>query len=381
MDAKANVDEHEPEGLIPEIEEAMARDEAEWSKSEREESNTSGRDERGRFTGASNGQRTGQADAEQELEGEGDSATTEQSEARSGEREARSENDQSKATQSKKDGSATAAGRDGQQNPPEAGATPPKPDAKPADGRQASAWQKENERKARTWEGINATKAQLEADREQLKLEREALTAQQSQAQAQVRDAHGYTAEQYERAATTTTAKAERLAKQALEAEQAGDFAKADQLHSQAGEAQTAAKAMQDRASGLKGGNVWDRLKADLPEALQFNGPINVEIRKLLRGNPQLLGDPMGPYRAAVQVGRSVLQATEQKLATANVEAAKVPGLLKQIEELSARVKELQAATSLPGGGAAMSRGGSGGRKFEDLSVDEMERELQAEAV
>lgn len=359
-------------GTDPEIERQMAADEAEWAKvdSVDGQSADSGRNAKGQFTSSNDAERAGEEDAEG-LPGDAeDPATANQSKA-----------GKPAATEVTPK---PAAGEQAGKGEGEAGAKPeakPAEQAKPEATETGSAWAKENARKSRTWEGINQTKAELSAEKEQLRLEREQFIAQQQSASGKQTDADGYSAADYTRVGKTAAQKAEQFSQQAMEAEGRGDFTAADRLHAKAAEETQLAHVTQQRAAALAGasqpGAVWERLKADLPEALQFNGPINRELRGLLRSDPKLLGDPMGPYRAAVQVGRKVLQKTEAELATAKVEAGKVPGLQKQIEELSSQVRVLQQATSLTGGGGTISRGGEESKKFEDLSLEEMEAQLR----
>jgi hypothetical protein len=373
-------------GLDPDIEAQMAADEAAWGESNR--------DARGRFTSTNEAGDTGESSQD------GDVARADGDDAERGTRNAeRGIGEQGKAATNDNDGSeakAKAAGKNGEakSTATQDGETPPAKaganEAAKGDATKggeppranSSAWARENERKAKTWEGINQTKAELAAEREQLKLEREQFTAQQQQTATPRRDEAGFSAVDYERHAKRFASSAQMFTAQAMEAEGRGDFATADRLNEKAAREQQLAEAAQQQAKALGSANgpgaVWERLKADLPEALQFNGPINKELRATLRGNQALLADPLGPYRAAVLVGRKVLQETEGKLTAAQAEAAKVPGLQQKITELSARVQELQQATSLPGGGGTISRGqGSEGKAFADLSLEEMEQQLR----
>lgn len=351
---------------VPEIEQAIALDAAKWEKEGRDISDMPARDGKGRFT-------TG-AD-EQGDKPDGQRAAGEATEAKDGKAaspatERQSDSEKALATQGKEAGQQAGkpAGQQGSAD---------------ANGKQ-SAWAKENERKQRTWEGINETKKAIEAEREQLKLEREQFLAQQDtvRSRATATDGHGFTAAAYETNAKRFASNALAYQQKSMEAEARGAIEEADQWTAKATEESDLAKAAEGRAKAMRGDDtsaVWARLAADLPEALQAGNAMNVELRNALRGNRELLGDPMGPYRAAVQIGRKVLQKAEADAATAKAEAAKVPELQKQIAELSERVKELTRLTSLPGGGAATVREGSDGRKFEDLSLDQMEKQLNAE--
>jgi hypothetical protein len=353
------------QGADSEIEAAIAADEAQWkaqgrSDTQGEAGNGPPRDDSGRFLPNRSASQDGEAN---DADRDGAEIGADGSDAVAGP----TTNSDQQATQTGSQGK-------GAETPPDPGKAEGKPDNR-------SKFAKNAERLSRTWEGVNKEKAAIQAEREQFKLEREQFEAQTQAASVAARDTHGFTAADYERNSKLWQTAAANLTAQAIQAEAAGRLAEADELNAKAAEQQALAKAAQERAAGIKGGSgpkaVWERLAADLPEALQHNGPLNAELRAALRGNPQLMSDPMGPYRAAVMVGRKLLQATEAKLTAQTAEAAKVPGLLKQIAELSGKVKELQLATSIPGGGAAIHRSGSEGKRFEDMSLAEMEAELE----
>lgn len=343
-------------GEIPEIEAAILADSARWKTEGREGlEEIAPRDDKGRFTST---EEAGKPADEQEP----------------GAQRAGAETKEGKASEAK--GPATEQSDKQQQS-----SSAPKETAA-ADKAKGSAWAKENERKAKTWEAINETKKAIEADREQLKIEREQFIAQQQSTRTLERDAHGFTAAQYEANGKRFAANAASYQQKAMEAETRGNLEEADQFTAKAEEETQLAKAAAQRAETLRGAGtsaVWQKLTADLPEAMQHGSQLNTELRALLRGNREFLGDQFGPYRAAVQIGRKVLQKTEADLAAAKAEAGKVPELQKQIAELSERVKELTRLTSLPGGGAATVREGSEGRKFEDMTLEQMEAELNRE--
>lgn len=243
-----------------------------------------------------------------------------------------------------------------------------------------SKWAQEQERRGKTWQQINQEKAAIQAERDQFKLEREQFEAQQRSQAEQAQDEHGFTAAQYKAKAGEWETQA-RLKRQAqLDAESHGDYERSDRLQAQADELEKQAKLASERAAGMATTGpaaTWARLSQDLPEAMQ-SGPLFDEIRKVIRADPKIMSDPHGPYRAAVIVGRRVLGETQAALQKSQGEAAKVPGLQKQVSELSARVKELTRLTSLEGDGGIITREGSEGRRFEDLSITEMEAELSS---
>jgi hypothetical protein len=298
---------------------------------------------------------------------------------RSAEEEAaRASQEQAKAGQDKPAGStAEKTAADSKTNNTE---TDPKADNN--SGKPQSAFARENERKAKTWEAINQQKEELRREREQIELEKAQVQAIQAQGQQARRDEHGFTANDYATRAGQWTARAQELTQQAMAAEARGDFTESDRLNAAAAGEAALAKKAQARAATLKGGgvaDVWSSLGADLPEAMQYDSEVNKQLRATLRANAELLGHPMGPYRAAVRVGRELLTRQGAELAKAQAEAGKVKGLETQVSDLTRQLAELRQKTSLSGGRANLIRGDGGERKFDDLSIEEMERELLAQ--
>lgn len=353
------------------LERMIAADEAAdaASKAARE----SGRDERGRFTGdagSSNGQRPGQRAtpetisarraADNEAEG-GDSAGT------------------SAANQSQK---AEGGGQKAEVKPEAGGQKPPE---KPPEQQQQnngngnqSAYAKERDRRDNSWKALNAEKesfkAETEARRQELELREQTLKAREAALSRPV-TYRGYTAEQLDAGAKTFAQKAAAL-------EQAGDFEAADEQRALAQESQARAAELRRQAAAagvVSPEAAWATLKQDAPELLQLNSPMNQEMRALLQAQPQVLEGPHGPYRAALLVGKKVVGRLEAEVQKHRAEAAKVPELSKQIETLTARVKELESLTSLPGdGNGAYNRGGAE-RNWSDLSTAEQEAHLNRE--
>lgn len=243
-----------------------------------------------------------------------------------------------------------------------------------------SAYAKEQERKARSWEALNAEKEAYRREREQFDLERKQLEEQERQANSRKRDEHGFTAEQYQQRAAQWNARASALSSQAMEAEARGDYAAAERLQQEAQQEAGLARTASARAQTLSGGGVtatWRSLGADLPEAMAVGSEMNAAIRAAIRGNPELLGSPLGPYRAAVKVGRELLMKQGKELETAKAAASKVPGLEKQLAEVSRQLSDLRARTSLPGGQANLSRGGNEGDDFASMSLEQQEAWLR----
>jgi hypothetical protein len=336
------------QGLDPELAAQMAQDADEWQKQGRDtdldgdtpESGDQTRDEHGRFTSQ---------------ESEGDKPDADQA------------GDAAPANDEKPDASQPAEQLQAKEHSTET----KKDEAEKQQQEQGkSKWAREQERKAKSWEELNNAK-------EQFRLEREQFEAQQKS--VSVKDEAGFTAAQYQDAAAKFASKAQAMRQRQLEAEARGDFEAAEKIESEADRHDTLAKNASERAGTLSatGPNAaWSRLAQDLPEALQRDSQMFSELRKAIRGNPSLMADPFGPYRAAVQIGRKALGETKAALSKAQADAAQVPKLSRQVEELTAKVRELTRLTSLEGEGGIMSREGSEGRRFEDLSIAEMESQL-----
>lgn len=345
----------EAQGIDPEIAAEMQRDAEAWKRQGRDtnldddtpEQTDRPRDENGRFTSQ---EQEGKPDADQA--GDAD--------------EAKEGDDASQPTEKPQ------ALKDGK--------PPTETETTKTDQQEKSKWAREQERKGRTWDEINKSKSQVQQEREQLDLERKQWEAQRETLTGQVKDESGFTAAEYQQAAGNYTQRAQGLRRQQLEADARGDFDTADRLGNEAGKFETLATKAKERIDQLSatGPNAaWTRLGQDLPEALQAGSPLFAELRKTIRDNPKLLADPFGPYRVAVQIGRKTLETTQAQLAKATTESAKVPGLEKQVAELSAKVKELTRLTSLTGDGGTLVREGSSGQPFEDLSLEQMEAQLR----
>jgi hypothetical protein len=115
-----------------------------------------------------------------------------------------------------------------------------------------------------------------------------------------------------------------------------------------------------------------------MPEVLQAGNAFNTDLRALIANDASLLEHADGPWRAVVAVGKKVVGKLEADLQRAGGEAAKVPALTEKVATLTARIKELEGQLSLPGGGGALNRGG-GNRQWGELSVSEMETQLDRE--
>lgn len=238
-----------------------------------------------------------------------------------------------------------------------------------------SNYRKEVERRERSWQELNRQKEELKRERDEFDLQRQTVT-EREKALRRVPQRNGYTADAYEAAAPKFEAKAREL-------EMAGDFEKADEQRQLAESAKVTAAELRKQApgAGLTSDEAWKRLKTDLPEALNVTSPLNRELRALIQTRPDLLADEAGPYRVAVLAGRKLVAGLEQELARHQGESRKVPELTKQVETLTARVRELEGKTSPAGdgGGGAANRGNGRGRDFNAMTTAEQEAHIERE--
>jgi hypothetical protein len=239
-----------------------------------------------------------------------------------------------------------------------------------------SSYRKEIERRERSWQELNKQKEAAKAREDELELREKTLVARERAlaTRGQAAKLNGYTAEDYDAAAPKFEA-------QAAVFEQAGNFDEADKQRALAEKAREAAAQLRARnPAGDAVTQSWQKLKSDLPEALNAASPLNRELRALIQTRPDLLGDEAGPYRVAVLAGRKLVAQLEGEKNKLAAEAQQVPGLKQQVEALTAKVRELEQLTSLPGGGGNLNRGGgSGGKSFSTMTLAEQEAAIERE--
>jgi hypothetical protein len=366
---------------IPEIEAAIAADEAKWAETEQSAGakggdRGDGRDEGGRFT------RAEQSETGEEAGDDGQRPAGENEEGQPEE----GGSQPAKPGQPKQDGTK----KEGEKKPPTEQQQSSQNQQKPNGQQQQqqeqqrrSAFAANQQRLEKTWSAINERKTELDAREEALKVREEQFAAQQTTVRESARDENGRTAGDYRKWAQGTRAKAMSAMQAAEAAEARQDWENADAFRTEASRLEALAKKADTAASSIKSRDInepWAKLAEDLPEAMQMGHEVNRQLLAALKDR-SLMADPYGPFRAAIRIGRTVLKATETKLTKAEGEAAKVPKMQKQIEELTAQLNELRTRTALPGGGEAnLNRDGAGGPAWEDLPLEEMERRLTAEA-
>jgi hypothetical protein len=308
--------------------------------------------------------------------------------------------------------SATNGHRAGQDRPTGDGATngtpaqppgeaSPKPDAQAADGQaqqngkpdsteeDGSKFRKSQDRANRSWKQINEDKVKLEADRVALDAERKQWEAQRAQAASSPQAGQNGAAAQ----AAPRYFSAAELDASAAEFDARGQFDTADKVRAEsdriraggapmlkksapaqpaAATAQQAAPVRNDAATRES----WGKVSAEIPEAVTPGSAINQALISFIRGNPEVMQHPNGPYLAADYVRAKAMSASVPKL---TAEAARVPELTKQVETLTAKVRDLEKLTELPGGGSPPNRGTAEIRPFSELSTADQERQLDSE--
>ncbi len=345
-------------GDLQRLEQLIAGDEAADAAKAQDDS---GRDSQGRFTrnnaSAKDAQRAGERLTPEVLK----ASPADGARAKGSEVQPTKETSKQQHTDSNQQQAQTGKGEEGKVGEPD-------PDA----GK--SKFQKENDRKEKTWEGLNKRKEVADAREAEIELRAKTLE-QREQALRRVPKRNGFTAEQFE-------AGVQKFEGLAAHYEQAGDFAKADEQRQLAENARTAAaelRKLSPSAGSRTTEQTWALLKADLPEALNTANPLNQELRTLIQQRPDLLADEAGPFRVAVLAGRKLVAGLETQLNASKAEAGKVPGLQAEVDRLSARVKELEGMTSPggAGGGGAANRGSGRAKSPSEMSTAELEASIE----
>lgn len=260
---------------------------------------------------------------------------------------------------------------------PESPTPEPKPEegapatAKPAESaKEPSKFEKAVARQADTWKQINAEKDEVRAIRKQLESDREALKAQQkafeeSQAKA---SQPKYRPEDYE-------AHAAKLELQARELDDQGEDKFADYKREQAKQARDYAKELRDnppKAPDTKAEEEkfkaaqkewWGKAAQDFPKVIVKDSPESKAVAELIQQVPQIQTDPQMMYYAA-------------RLATAEVAAARVPTMEKELGAAHAKIKDLEGKLQVPTDGIAQITGES--KSFEQKTEADQYAEVEA---
>lgn len=229
-------------------------------------------------------------------------------------------------------------------------------DAKP-DDKQQSRFAKERDRKDRTWAEINSEKEKFKAEREQFQRERQEYEANAKKAQAETmakyRDDKGYTADDYEQAASLLKSEGEEaLAKQAQEKAQA--VRKAGEEHNQRQAQEQFASKWTENFNRLAERHDW------LKDQNSDNYKAAVD---LLNRYPILRATPEGINHAV-------------ELLELQGKASRTDTVEKELESLRKEVESLRRKTSI-GPGRPTTPLKSGEKDFNSLSMKEQEAQLR----
>jgi hypothetical protein len=239
-----------------------------------------------------------------------------------------------------------------------------KPDEAKGNEPAKSRYQKAQERQEKTWQELNAQKEAFKTEQDSLKRERDEFEAERLKYQTEREEAEKqFTPEQYENAAKKFEAEGKfdlaELAK-----------AKADDLRRNppAAREQKAAAATeaQKREWALKAG-------VDFPEIAKANSPLQVRVAQLFKEEPDMKAHPKGIYLAAR------LASLEAEAASVSTLKAEKASQEKELGQLRAKVKELEALTAVGGPGDANQRLPEN-KNFEQMSDSEQFQELSRQA-
>jgi len=247
-----------------------------------------------------------------------------------------------------------------------------------------SRYAKSQERLTKTWETVNADKAAIAADKAKLETERAEFARKQAEFQAIQQSAAQpqFKPEDYQTAAQQKRQLADHQRAQARRLEEAGQFAEAEKLVKLAAKNDALSEDLTEHAETLKKNppagfaqkeqqyqqakQAWtvEAAKA-FPELVQegssFQKTVAGHLNALAKSDPQLLANPSVIYHVAR------LTAAEAKAQSLQADAARVPVLVKEAEELRAKIKELEALTTPAGAGSAARLGNDAGDSLDTL--------------
>ena len=257
-----------------------------------------------------------------------------------------------------------------------------KPGEKPADAAAkdkteatppTSKYEKAKQRLEKTWDEVNKEKEFVRTAKDAIQ-QREAALKQREEA-LNAREAKlsqpKYKPEDYDGYANT-------LESQAKQAEEAGDYTKAERLRGKAEDAREYAKQLREnppkpdpteaqRAEQFKAQQKewWGKAAVDFPAVTKEGTPERAALVNLLKQEPDIVNDPKGMYYAS-------------RLVTAEALSARVPTLEKDLAAAQARVKELEQLTTVPTDGSVQAQRGP--KSFGEMNQAEQLASLEAEA-
>jgi len=251
----------------------------------------------------------------------------------------------------------------------------PKPGDRPAAAPAKDSFARDKARRDDSWKKLNEEKSAFQQERDQFKAERDYHARERQQfEQERAKAANRYTPEQYEQGsavnaekAATLELQADGLEKRAAAAEEADRYDEAKRLRSDAGGLRKKAAYHEELAGQLKAEAQHKRENPD-PDAAKLEQSRQQSLRDytmeankrwpdVFKQGSELNKTVVAHIQAARQSGlevkdHPVLIYHAARLTAAEAAAACVPGLNKELGELRAKVKELEALTS-PGGGTS----------------------------
>lgn len=204
-----------------------------------------------------------------------------------------------------------------------------------------SPWMKEKARQAKAWREIQDTKEELRSQLAELKEAKQAAAPKQSA----FRDEAGYTAQDYEAAAS-------RAWKEAQEARTALDEDKAAEAEGFVQQFQQLANQARQKEFHAHRQAVAQQMVKDIPELGDPKSPLRLATDELLKAHESLRLHPEGLKLAPL-------------MARAQMDAKEVPALKAKIEVLTKENERLVKLTSVGGSGPARRGGESNGNLTE----------------
>lgn len=255
------------------------------------------------------------------------------------------------------------AAKDDQQKKPEDAKPEDAPKTDPA-AKEPSKYQKSVEREKRGWAKLNEEKAQIEADRKKFEADRQAFEAERTKAtQSEAKPSP----EAYERIAK--------------EYDAGGDFKLASEARNMAAERRSEIEA--EKAKAVEPTPIYPEARFKEMQASAFRQAVK-EFPDL--GNPnsafattvRTLMTSEAPIAELIKTSPNGLYFVA-RFASEQARAARVPDLEKQVARLTSELATLRTRTSPLDEQPVNNAGTPNGSRWNDLSVDEQERQLEAE--
>jgi hypothetical protein len=253
---------------------------------------------------------------------------------------------------------------EGQPPKPEPTGTPATaPEVKPTDAKpEPTKYEKAAGRQAEAWKQINTEKEEVRSLRKQIEAEREAIKAERIAVEQEKAKAAQpkYKPEDYEVAADKWEAE--------------GKLDLADAARKQAKEMRDnppkppPTNAEQEAQFKEQQKEWWSKAAVDFPNVAKKDTPEAQALAALVKSEPAIYNDPKGMYYAA-------------RLVCAEVAAARVPAMVKELDAANAKIKDFETKLAVPGDGI-VSGAPNGEVPFDQKSEAEqwatMEREAKA---